>query len=139
MSFFSLRGQARGTFLQPSSDYYGFGFAEAVAFCGGSSQFATHLDAKNSTSVFLCGTFSRFSGTTISDCGPPAASNVHWNVCDCTPRCWQDALSNAGSSMFGLPCSWFATEDGSIATSIGTGALTLMLTTSPSRSGAYPP
>src|SRR5271168_3366810 len=94
---------------------HGFGFADADAFCGGSVQFATHFDAKNSTSAFLCGTFPISSGTTISDCGPSAALNVHSNVCDCTPRCWQDVFSIAGSSISGLPCSRFATDEGTTA------------------------
>src|SRR5216683_321807 len=119
---------------------YGLTFsAELFGFAAGSAQFATHFDAKNSISAFLCGTLPVSSGTTITDCGPSAALNVHWNVCDCTPRCWQEFFSSAGSSISGFPCNWFATDDGTTATNMGTGALILMLITSPSRSGVYPP
>ncbi len=65
-----------------SAGNHGFGFADAVAFCGGSAQLATHFDAKNSTSAFLCGTFSPAFGHHNQRLpGPSAALNVQWNVC----------------------------------------------------------
>ena len=51
--------------------------AEVFALSGGKAQLATHFDAKNSISAFLCGTLPVASGTTISDCGPSAALKVH--------------------------------------------------------------
>ena len=79
------------------------------------------------------------AGATISDCVPSARLNVHSNCKDWTPRCWQGFFSRAGSSISGLACNWLATSDGSIATTIGTGDLILMLTCAPSWSGVNPP
>src|SRR5437870_11217562 len=103
------------------------------------AQLATHLTNCISISAFLWGTRSEDSGATISDCGPSARLKVHWNSKDCTPRCWQGFFSSAGSNISGLACNWLATSDGSIATTIGTGDLILMLTCEPSWSGVNPP
>src|SRR5260370_19151239 len=89
---------------QTTEDGYGLTFS-AELLCGGSAQCSTHLEAKNSISAFLCFTFPVSSGITIRDCGPSATLKVHCNVCDCTPRCWQEFFSNAGSNIFGLPLS----------------------------------
>src|SRR5438034_8842988 len=73
--------------------------------------------------------------TGVQTCALPIYSNCK----DWTPRCWQGFFSRAGSSISGLACNWLATSDGSIATTIGTGDLILMLTCAPSWSGVNPP
>ena len=61
-----------------TTSFYGVTLsAEVFALPGGKAQLATHFDAKNSISAFLCGTLPVASGTTISDCGPSAALKVH--------------------------------------------------------------
>src|ERR1700687_44511 len=105
-----------------------------------SAQLATHLAASISISAFLCfGNFAVDSGTPISDCGPSPKLNLHSNCNDCTPRCWQEFFSSADSNISGFACNWLAISDGTIATTIGTGDLILMLTCSPSWSGVKPP
>src|SRR4051812_34979112 len=121
-----------------STARYGLTFS-AELLSGGSAQLATHFEAKNSISAFLCGTLPVSSGTTISDCGPSAALKVHWKVWDWTPRCWQEFFSRAVCNISGRLCSWLAIWDGSMATSMGPGAFPRILTSSPSRSGASPP
>src|SRR5260370_26844558 len=104
-----------------------------------SSQFSTHFTNCISISAFLWGTRSVDSGATISDCGPSARLNVHWNSKDWTPRCWQGFFSSAGSNISGLACNWSAISDGSIATTIGTRAFIFLLTIALSWSLANPP
>src|SRR5216684_6206228 len=101
-----------------------------------SSQFSTHFTNCISISAFLWGTRSVDSGATISDCGPSASLKVHSNCKDCTPRCWQAFFSSAGSNISGFACNWLAIPDGTMATTIGTGDLILMLTCAESWSGA---
>src|SRR6266568_6778903 len=102
-------------------------------------QFATHFEAATSTSAFLLlGTLLAASGTATKDCGPSARLNVHSKAADRTDLSMHDRPSNAESRLSGFPSSSSTTRDGTIATVIGTGELTLTLKGSPSLSALIP-